>query len=459
MNFVNSPSENWRIDEILKFGKVSKTKKQILLEDYTEFLQEIKDLIQKKQLQAFRKVNQLLIELHWYIGQKIVEKQEKFRWGKSVVEKLSMDLQKDFPGMRGFSVQNLWYMRNFYLAYYQEPKFRSLLGEVGWTHHIVLLEKLKDTLAREYYMLAIRRYGWTANILIHKIESGDFERFIVCKSHNFDQTLPEKFKNQAKLAVKDHYVFDFLEMANEYLERELEDALVQNLPDLIMELGYGEFAFLGRQFKITVGGEEVFIDLLFYHRGLKSLVAIELKIGKFEPEYVGKMNFYLKALDMHVRKKDENPSIGIILCKAKNQTFVEYSFSDIEKPMGVATYSTSKALPKEYKGLIPSAEEIENKIEEYKKRHFLSENNEDGKSLFEDVFEKVIHSNSYNLNMRQTKFLQSAKLNSDITSSEYAKITGVSLSTALRDLKDLHKNGYLEKSGKRKNTFYKIVKI
>ena len=426
-------------------------------EHYHKFVSEIQSTIQKAQLEAYRKVNKTIIELYWFIGKKIVESQEKYRWGKAVVVNLSTDLQRVFPGVRGFSVQNLWRMRNFFLAYHQNPKVQSLLGDVGWTHHIVLLEKVKDKLAREYYMLSVKRYGWTANVLIHKIESGDFERFAVSRSHNFEQTLPEETRNHATLAVKDHYVFDFLEMKDEYLERELEDALIKHLPDLIMELGYGEFAFLGRQFKVTVGDEEFFIDLLFYHRSLRALIAFELKVVKFEPEYVGKMNFYLKALDMHVRKKDENPSIGIILCKEKNETIVEYAFSDMDKPMGVATYAVKKSLPYEYQGILPSPEEIGRKLKEYQER-IESHRNVEEKSPITD-FSQYKFDKSSDLNIRQTNFLQNMKIDSQITSSEYAEKMKVSLSTALRDLKDLHKNGYVKKLGKRKNTVYKILKV
>lgn len=426
-------------------------------EHYSQFVSEIRATIQKAQLEAYRKVNKTIVDLYWYIGQKITENQEKYRWGKSVVENLSLDLQRDFPGIQGFSVQNLWRMRNFFLAYSQNRQCQALLGEIGWTHHIVLLEKLKNPLAREYYMLVVKRYGWTANVLVHKIESGDFERFAISKSHNFEQALPEKMRSQAKLAVKDHFVFDFLEMGEEFLERELEDALVQHLPDLIMELGYGEFAFLGRQFKVTVGNEEFFIDLLFYHRSLHCLIALELKAVKFEPEHVGKMNFYLKALDMHVRKNDENPSIGIILCKEKNETIVEYAFSNIEKPMGVATYAVSKALPEKYQGLLPSPEEIGRKLKEYKERMEVSGKLEESSPL--PVHSQQSLTKNSNLNMRQTKFLQNVQSNSQITSNEYAEKMGVSLSTALRDLKELHKNGYLEKSGKRKSSFYRIAKV
>ena len=236
---------------------------------------------------------------------------------------------------------------------------------------------------------------------------------------------------------------------------DLEDALIQHLPDLIMELGYGEFAFLGRQFKVTVANEEFFIDLLFYHRTLRCLVALELKAVKFVPEHLGKMNFYLKALDMHVRKNDENPSIGIILCKEKNETIVEYAFSDIDKPMGIATYAVNKALPDKYQGLLPSPEEIERKLKEYKERMEASETLEDSTPV-PQISQQTFIKNS-NLNRRQTKFLQTVTANSQITSNKYAEKMRVSLSTALRDLTELQKKGYIEKLGKRKNTSYKVL--
>jgi predicted nuclease of restriction endonuclease-like (RecB) superfamily len=379
-----------------------------------------------------------------------VENQKKFDWGKSVVKNLSEDLQSEFPGIRGFSERNLWNMRNFYLAYFQDQRTLPLLGEVGWTHHIAILEKVKEPLPREYYMHAVRRYGWTANVLVHKIESGDFERFALSKSNNFDRSLPDAIKNQAKLAVKDHYVFDFLEMGDDYSERQLEDALITHLQDFIRELGHGEFAFLGRQFKITVEDEDFFIDLLFYHRTLRCLVAFELKIGRFEPEYAGKLNFYLKALDMHIKKKEENPSIGIILCKDQKRTIVEYAFSDIEKPMGVATYS--KILPNEYKKFLPSPEEIEMKIEEWTAKEKVSKELPKEQTI-------SLPSTNHLLSPRQARFLNSVTTGTQMTSEEYAKRMEVSSSTALRDLVDLSRKDYVKKIAKRRNSCYVIIKV
>jgi predicted nuclease of restriction endonuclease-like (RecB) superfamily len=329
---------------------------QIQQTAYQLFLAEIKEKIYQLQLQAMQSVNKALIHLYWEIGKSIVEKQEQYRWGNSVVENLSKDLQNEFPGTEGFSSQNLWRMRKFYKEYQEEEKLALLVREIGWSHNVVIFEKCKDVLEREFYLRMTRKYGWTKNVLVHQIEGGAYTRFLANQT-NFDKSLAEKYRPQAKLAVKDSYIFDFIELTEEYKERELELALVNNVRSFLQEMG-GDFTFIGNQYKIEVGSTLYYIDLLLYHRRLKSLVAIELKTTEFKPEYAGKMQFYLAVLDDKVKLPEESPSIGIIVCKTKERTVVEYALKTATKPMGVADYSLIHTLPKELKGLLPSPEEI-----------------------------------------------------------------------------------------------------
>lgn len=273
-----------------------------------------------------------------------------------MVERLSADLRREFPGVSGFSVQNLWYMRQFYQEYRAAEKLQPLVGEIGWAHNLVIIGRCKDPLEREFYIRMTRKFGWSKNVLIHQIENQGYEKAMLNQT-NFDRALTPELRAQAKLAVKDEYIFDFLELGESYGERELERALIARIENFLRAMG-GMFAFMGSQYRLEVDGDEFFIDLLLFHRKLKALVAVELKIGKFQPEFVGKMQFYLTALDKQVRQEDENPSIGIILCKEKNRTVVEYALHDARKPIGVATYEMTKTLPKELQGQLPAPDEI-----------------------------------------------------------------------------------------------------
>ena len=324
--------------------------------DYAQLLAEVKERIRSAQYAALKAVNTELVGLYWDLGRMIVERQEQAGWGKSVVERLSQDLRKEFPGVAGFSVQNLWYMRQFHMEYREHEKLQPLVGEVAWAHNLVIMSKCKDPLEREFYLRMTRKFGWSKNVLIHQIENQSYEKSLLGQT-NFDQTLTPSLRTQAKLAVQDEYTFDFLELAEEHSERELERALITRVEDFLRAMG-GRFAFMGSQYRLEVDGREYFLDLLLFHRRLRSLVAIELKIGDFQPEFVGKMQFYLAALDRQVRQEDENPSIGIILCKEKSRTIVEYALHDANKPIGVATYEITRTLPKELKGQLPRPEEI-----------------------------------------------------------------------------------------------------
>ncbi len=250
---------------------------------YKKFVEQIKEKVYQAQYQALKSVNKELITLYWEIGKSIIEKQEQYGWGKSVVENLSKDLQKEFVGVKGFSSSNLWRMKNFYQEYNKNKKLAPMVREIGWSHNIVVLEKCKDDLEREFYIRMTKKYGWTKNVLIHQVEGQGYERFLLNQT-NFDKALEEKYKHQAKLAVKDSYSFDFLEMSEDYGEREMELELIKNIRKFLMEMGR-DFAFLGNQYRLQVGEEEFYIDLLLYHRRLKSLIAIELKTTKFKPEF------------------------------------------------------------------------------------------------------------------------------------------------------------------------------
>ncbi|WP_434684961.1 PDDEXK nuclease domain-containing protein [Pseudanabaena minima] len=326
------------------------------------FIIEIKQKVHQAQYEALKAVNVQLINLYWELGKAISEKQSE-SWGKAIVPTLSKELQKEFPKMSGFSTTNLWLMAQFYSEYHSAENLQPLVGEISWTKHIVILNKCKDSLERQFYILATKKFGWTKNVLIHQIENKTYEKYLLNQT-NFEQTLPENIKNQAHLAVKDEYTFDFLNLAEEHSESQLENALVQNVRNFLLEIGH-QFAFIGNQYKLQVGEKEYFIDLLLYHRQLQCLVAIELKIGEFIPEYKGKMEFYLTVLNDTIKLDHENDAIGIIICKEKDRTVVEYSLKSSNMPIGVATYNTSAKLPKQYQELLPDREEIAKKINEY----------------------------------------------------------------------------------------------
>ena len=327
---------------------------------YQPLVDEIKDLINKKQYQVLKLMNAETINLYWEIGEEIYRQQQEKGWGKSIVQVLSNELQKEFPGAKGYSAANLWRMRNFYLTYCDSVKLAPLVREISWSNNIIIMEKCKDDLQREFYIQMVKRYGWTKRILSNFIESQTYEKYLLNQT-DFELTLPKERRIQAKLAVKDEYMFDFAELSPEYSEHELEMQLINHVREFLIEMG-GDFAFIGNQYHLLVGSRDLYIDLLLFHRGLRSLVAIELKIGEFEAEYAGKMQLYLTALDEQTKFPDENPSIGIIICKSKDKTFVEYALKRSNAPIGVATYQLSSSLPDNMKELLPTPEEIIKKL-------------------------------------------------------------------------------------------------
>jgi predicted nuclease of restriction endonuclease-like (RecB) superfamily len=334
---------------------------RLLLTGYSNLLAEVKERVRAAQYSALKTVNKELVRLYWDIGRMIVDRQADARHGAAIAEQLGVDLRSEFPGVSGYSRRNIFYMRELYLTYRDHPKVQPLVAQIGWSHNVIILQRCAELLQREFYLRMTKRFGWSKNVLIHQIENQTYEKTLLGQT-NFAESLTPELRAQARLAVRDEYTFDFLELGEEHAERDLERALIGRIEHFLRAMG-GLFAFVGSQFRLEVDGEEFFIDLLLFHRRLRCLVPIELKVGAFQPEFVGKMQFYLTALDRQVREEGENASIGIILCKEKNRTVVEYALHDTCKPIGVATYRTVKHLPKELKGQLPSPEEITRLLE------------------------------------------------------------------------------------------------
>ena len=331
---------------------------------YKGTLQLIKHEIQAARFQVIKTITKEHIELYWKIGKIILEKQKEQAWGKSVVEKISNDLQKDFPKSTGYSARNLWDMRRFYSRYSTNEKLRQLVAEIPWGQNLLILTKIKNDKEAEFYLNATKEYGWSRNVLLNQIKAEAYKRALPeNKTHNFKTALPEYLSEQADEALKSEYNLEFLGLKEGLKERELENKMIEKIRDVIMEFGAG-FAFLGNQFKLKLGNKEYFIDLLFYHRKLQYLVAVELKVGEFKPEYAGKLNFYLEILDNTEKTENENPSIGILLCAEKDTLEVEYALRTTNKPIGVAEYQLTKYLPKKYKKYLPDDKVIIKKLKE-----------------------------------------------------------------------------------------------
>jgi len=337
-------------------------KGKILNNEQKEFINVIIEKIRQSQYNAQKSVNKELINLYWEIGKSIAEKRKK-NWGKSIVQTLSSELQKEFPGIRGVSVSNIHHMVQFYKEYHIHENLQTLSGEISWSKHVIILQKCKDFEMKKFYILATKKFNWSFRVLRNQIDNKTYERFLLNQT-NFDETITKELKNKDNLVVKDEYIFDFLGIEDEYTEKELELALIKNIRSFLIEMGF-QFTFVANQFKIDLADKEYYIDLLLYHRQLKCLVAIELKIGEFKPEYKGKMEFYLNILNDKFKLEDENDSIGILICKEKNRTVVEYSLMRSNLPIGVARYKTTKDLPKDYENLLPHKDEIIEKVDSF----------------------------------------------------------------------------------------------
>jgi predicted nuclease of restriction endonuclease-like (RecB) superfamily len=303
--------------------------------NYARLLEDIKERVRSARVRAGLAVNRELVLLYWHVGRRILQVQDRAGWGARVIDRLSEDLGRSFPDMRGFSTRNLKYMRAFAEAWPDESIVQQVVAQLPWGHNVRILDHVRVPEQRLWYAQATLEYGWSRNVLVHQIESDLYGRKGKALT-NFDRTLPAPQSELAGQVLKDPYNLDFLGLSEDVAERELERSLLEHLERFLLELGVG-FAFVGRQYHLAVGGQDYCMDLLFYHLRLHRYVVIELKAEEFRPEFAGKMGFYLAAVDDNLRQKPDEPSVGIILCKSRNQVVVEYALRYADKPMGVAT--------------------------------------------------------------------------------------------------------------------------
>ena len=330
-------------------------------EGYADWLTDLKGRIHTAQQRATLAVNRELVLLYWQIGRDILARQSAQGWGTKVIERLAHDLRTAFPEMKGFSPRNLKYMRAFAQAWPDEKFVQEVLAQLPWYHQLALLDKLPGPETRRWYATKAIEHNWSRNILVMQIETRLLERSGTAVT-NFDASLPKPQSDLARESLKDPYRFDFLGLTDEAQEREIENALVKHVTEFLLELGAG-FAFVGRQVLLDVGGDEFFIDLLFYHLKLRCYVVIELKGGKFKPEHLGQLGFYLTAVDAQVKHPQDAPTIGLLLCKSKNKVVAEYALRDKAQPMGIAEFKLLESLPAELQTSLPSIEQIERELQ------------------------------------------------------------------------------------------------
>lgn len=342
---------------------VLKTPQEVIPKQYGLFLKKIKQHILSSQLKAASSVNRELMALYWEIGSFIYQKQKNEGWGAKTIEKLAKDLKSSFPEMKGFSHRNLKYMVYFAKEYPDFSIGQQAVAQIPWGHNILLLQKLTSLTERLWYAQKTIENGWSRNVLLHWLDSRLHKREGET-INNFQSTLPPSQSDLADQLLKNPYCFDFLTLREKFDEQELEDGLIDHIQKFLLELGAG-FAYVGRQVNLNVGGQDFFVDLLFYHVKLRCYVVVELKTTDFKPDYVGKMNFYLTAVDELLKHKEDKPSIGLLLCKTKNKVVAEYALRDLKKPLGVAEYETQilESLSKDFKSSLPSIEDIEREFE------------------------------------------------------------------------------------------------
>ena len=328
--------------------------------DYATWLAELKSRIRTAQQRAALAVNRELVLLYWQIGQDILARQGREGWGRKVIERLARDLRQAFPTMKGFSARNLHYMRAFAEAWPEAEFVQQAAAQLPWFHLCTVLDKLKTGEEREWYVAQAAQHGWSRTTLELHIKSRLMQRQGQAVT-NFGARLPSPGSDLAQDTLKDPYLFDFLGLGNEAHERDIESGLMRHITRFLLELGTG-FAFVGRQHRLEVAGDEFFIDLLFYHTRLKCYVVVELKATAFKPEHAGQLNFYLSAVDAQVKAPDDNPTIGLLLCKTQNRLVAEYALSGIEKPIGVAEYELVRRLPERLTSSLPTIEEIEQEL-------------------------------------------------------------------------------------------------
>ena len=327
--------------------------------EYLSIVESIKEEIRTAQYRATIRVNRELLMLYYSIGD-IINKHKT--WGNKFIETLAADIKLSFPDTTGYSVRNLKYMAKFAAAYPSSEFVQQAVAQIPWGHNVVLLDKLSHQEERLWYAEKVSENGWSRNVLVHQIESGLYQRQVLTeKISNFENRLPSPQSELATQTMKDPYIFDFIPFKSDMVERDIEKALVKDVTKLLLELGTG-FAFLGNQYHLNVGGDDFYIDLLFYNLNLRCYVVIELKTGEFKPEYAGQLNFYLSAVDGILKKEQDNPSIGLLLCKSKNDLVAEYSLKDMSKPIGVSSYRVTSDLPKELEHQFPSLEDIQKRI-------------------------------------------------------------------------------------------------
>ena len=332
------------------------------IEKYNSFLVDIKTQIKLSQQKAFNAVNQEMISLYFNIGKMIDTWQKELGWGAKVIDKLSLDILNECPTMSGFSTRNLKLMVQFYKEYSNDEFVQPIVAQIPWTHNIILIQKIKDKNIRFWYMEQTLQNGWSKDILSLMIKSEVHNRTGNLVS-NFSQILPPLESDLVQQSFKDPYRFDFLTITEPFRERELENNLIKHMEKFLIELGSG-FAFVGRQYKLEIGDDEFYIDLLFYHLKLRCFIVVELKKGKFKPEYSGQVNFYCSAIDGILAQKDDKPTIGLILCQEKNEIVAEYSLKNMTQPIGISEYQLTEVLPKEFESSLPTIEEIEQELKQ-----------------------------------------------------------------------------------------------
>ena len=327
--------------------------------EYLAIVEQVKREIKTAQYQASVHVNTELILLYHSIGTVINEHKA---WGNKFIENLAADIRREFPASKGYSVRNLKYMAKFAQTYPDREFVQQVVAQIPWGHNLVLLDKVSEPEERRWYLATCQKNGWSRSVLIHQIESGLYQRQVLAdKVSNFERRLPSPQSELAVQTMKDPYIFDFIPFQEDMVERDIEQALVRDVTKLLLELGTG-FAFLGNQYHLNVGGDDFYIDLLFYNLNLRCYVVIELKTGEFKPEYAGQLNFYLSAVDGILKQEQDNPSIGLLLCKSKNDLVAEYSLKDMSKPIGVSAYQVTSNLPEELGKQLPSIEDIQKRI-------------------------------------------------------------------------------------------------
>ena len=328
--------------------------------EYLSIIENIKHEINAAQYRAAVHVNADMLLLYYDIGCVINEHKT---WGSKFIDNLAADIRLAFPKSKGYSVRNLKYMAKFAETYPEREFVQQVVAQIPWGHNIVILDKVNNLEERKWYIKNSAQNGWSRNVLVHQIESSLYQRQVLAeKVSNFENRLPSPQSELAAQTMKDPYVFDFITFKEDMLKRDVEQALVRDVTRLLLELGTG-FAFLGNQYHLNVGGDDFYIDLLFYNINLRCYVVIELKTGDFKPEYAGKLNFYLSAVDGILKKEQDNPSIGLLLCKSKNNVVAEYSLKDMSKPIGVSEYKITSSLPDNLEQQLPSIEDIQKRIQ------------------------------------------------------------------------------------------------